>query len=148
VTVSALSVSFYDVGGEIVAVPGMVLADLTSIILLLPRDVYNGGLVHTWMYLNVVFYTVVSYFILLTVSALRNEKSREAEITNNEVRSQHMLMRLTLLLCMVVILFPGSKVRAQQSLDAKPDSAKVQQRITTIIRETLKRGEMTLPDGH
>jgi hypothetical protein len=35
----------------------------------------------------------------------------------------------------------------QQPVTTKPDSVIVRQRITSIIQETMKRGEMTLPEG-
>jgi len=72
--ISALSVLFYRIGGEIAAVPGILLEGFVNVVIVEITNDTFAGFVHRWMYFNVIFYTAVIYFVSLAVSAIKSER--------------------------------------------------------------------------
>ena len=74
IIVTALSSLFYSAGGEVAAVPGIILEGLINVVIVEITNDAFGGFVNRWIYFSILFYTAILYFVSLTVHSMRNER--------------------------------------------------------------------------
>lgn len=76
IVISALSFFSYPIGGELAAVPGIIMEGLVNVAIVEITNDTFAGFVNRWMYFNIVFYTSVIYLVSFAVHAIRKERKR------------------------------------------------------------------------
>ena len=74
IAISALAAVFYRIGGEIVALPGLILEGLVNVVIVEVTNDTFAGFVNRWIYFNIIFYTAVNYFVSLAICAITNDR--------------------------------------------------------------------------